>query len=131
MKYLKISVAVFFIALVFSTINANALIVNLEDITIPIFKGTWISAQKDKDNWSYQYIKKTKCTDDLSGDGRVINARTQDMYGGGNFSSWITVPYTYATWGDYNGDKSTYRLHLQSNKWLATTASFWGTWNLD
>lgn len=112
--------------------GVNAFVVDLRDITIPIFSREWISGIATKQNWSVQSVMKTRCTDDVSGDGRSILARTYAMYGGANYSPWIKVPQgSYANWGNNNADLRDYRLNLMSEKSLITTASFYGVWNLN
>ncbi len=128
MKYLKYTVALFIFALMLSTLGVNAKQYNIDNITIPVFSGIWNSGQKEKETFGPQQIKKISCTDSLTGDGRVILARTYSYYDPVGYSSWIEVPYSYASWGASNQNAGAYRLELKSNKSLPTTAKFNGVW---
>lgn len=128
MKYLKATLAVFVCAMTFAAFGASAQTYNITGITIPAFKGSWISSQVDKSSTSVQQVKKTSCTDNLTGDGRVIIGRTYAMLSPAGYSSWIEVPYSYSNWGSENNGVNSYKLWLQSNKNLPTTATFSGSW---
>lgn len=132
MKYLKITMIIFILATIFSLYNASAAVINFADITIPVFSGRYMSSERQKDNNNQQYMKKIDCTDDISGDGRAIIARTYSPYSNIGYSSWIELPKnSNVTWGNENKTISGYKLQLQSQKSLPTTASFYGTWTLN
>ncbi|MBS7020855.1 MAG: hypothetical protein KH135_03160 [Firmicutes bacterium] len=132
MKYLKYTCIAFIASLALSCAGVNALVVGLYNVQIPILGNIWTSGIETKQNWGIQEVMKTDATDNVSGDGRVILARTYEMTGGGNYSSWITVPKgSWANWGNYNADKDQYRLQLKSQKNLITTASFYGNWSIN
>lgn len=128
MKYLRGTLLLLVVTTAVAVWNVEAGSLNFQNIKIPAFKNNYISAQVKKTTTQAQSIKKTSCKDDWSGDGRVITARTRNMYGGDNYSEWIEVPYSYNTWGSSNREISYYTVHLQSDKWLASTATFNGTW---
>lgn len=134
MKYLKITLTVFLIAFLFSAVSVTAsYVVNITNVKIPAFKGNYISGQKEKSDTGLQYIKKTKCTDDLTGDGLVILARTMGMLSG-TYSETDFVealPNTDVSLGVKSKTVQGYKLILQSNKKLVTTATFSGKWTLD
>ena len=133
MKYLKGSLAIFAIAFVFSVINVNAKqTLTLKDITIPIFSGTYLSTQANKDIDNLQYIKKTSCVDNLSGDGRVILAKADGMLTGMKDSAWVEAkPNTNVSFGSNSKTIGLWRVDLKSNKSLPTTATFNGVWTID
>lgn len=135
MKYLKITMSLFAVALVFSIFNAQAQVVYLEDITIPIFSGVVTAKSAAKTGFNTQYIKKTKCTDDISGDGRVINAGLHLTTGNGNPNndpSWVEAkPNQNVAFNSKSTQAGGWELYLASNKSLVTTASFWGQWTVD
>ena len=72
MKYLKYTAVAFIASIILSFTGVSALVVELKNITIPIFSGEWMSGFSTKQNWSVQSVMKTRCTDAVSGDGRVI-----------------------------------------------------------
>ncbi|MDO5002746.1 MAG: hypothetical protein Q4E39_00760 [bacterium] len=129
MKYLKYTMALFVCAFALTSIGVSASQYTISNITIPAIKGTWISPQKDKSTSSIQRVKKTRCTDNVSGDGRVIIGRTYSMLAPSGFSSWIEVPYSYNNWGSENSYMGSFKLNLQSNKNLPTAATFSGVWS--
>lgn len=128
MKYIKCTLILFLCAISIATLGVKAKEYVISNITIPSLKGTWISGQKDKTSNSIQQIKKTKCVDNVSGDGRVILARTYSMLDPAGYSTWIEVPYSYANWGGETDHIGSFKLSLQSNKLLPTTATFSGSW---
>lgn len=131
MKYIKGTLAVFVVSLVFSAFSVDALRVVFNDITIPTWSGIYTSAEKTKEGNDRQYITKENAIDSLTGDGREIKARTYRTTGGSNYSTWITAPKGQkVTWGDINTSPNFYKLQLKSNKSLPTTAGFWGVWEL-
>lgn len=134
MKYLKATLALFIVTFMFAVMNANANTqkVTLTDITIPILKGTYVSSQEDKEFTNTQYIKKTKCKDDVSGDGRVILARVKAMFSNVDGSEWVEAkPKKNIAFDDESKKIGGWKLWLQSNKNLLTTASFWGEWTVN
>lgn len=132
MKYLKITVTIFVLTTIFAIYNANAAVLGLANIKIPAFSAIYTSSEHAKDTNNQQYIKKIDCTDNISGDGRVILARTYSPYAGVGYSSWIETPKgSNATWGSQNTTIAGYKIQLKSNKSLPTAATFYGTWNLN
>ena len=132
MKYWKITLTAFIATFIFAVYNANAQTLSLVDITIPSFKGTYMTSQQDKWDTNTQYIKKTECTDDLSGDGRAILAKVHGMFAGMSDSSWVTATKNQnVSFGSNSQTIGGWKLYLQSNKNLITTASFWGVWTIN
>jgi len=134
MKYLKVSLLLFLISIILFTTGGNAKTISIYEITIPTFSKVWSSSVHTKETFSEQSVKKIKCTDNVSGDGRVIMGATSstDSYlGSGEISSWIEVGYSYTSWGSEHSSPADYRLKLYSKKSLITTATFTGTWKLD
>lgn len=132
MKYIKGTLAVFVVSLVFSAFSVGALnSISLIDVEIPIFKGLYISSQKTKTVDGQQYITKVNAIDRVSGDGRNIESRTYRTTGNNNTTEWLTLPKgKRVTWKTSNSSVNFYKLHLRSVKSLPTTAGFWGTWEL-
>jgi len=133
MKYIKISLSIFIFTLIFSASYSKAIVSVINDITIPSLSGIWtIGEEVAKYNSSEQKAMKTSCTDNLSGDERAIEARTYDMYGGGNYSSWIVLSTSYKGWGSENTEYNTsYKIQLRAKSSLLTTATFYGRWMVD
>lgn len=130
MKYIKYSVLLFVCALVLSVFGVDAKSVSIE-ITIPILGQSKLAKERvEKKEYGIQQIKKEKCVDNVSGDGRVVLAKTYSHYDPAGSSSWIEVPYSYANWGNENSFIGQFSLRLKSNKSLPTTASFSGTWKI-
>lgn len=130
MKYIKYSVLLSACAFILSSFGVNAKSLSI-NVTIPWFSGSVLAADYiDKDSSGIQQVKKTSCTDNVSGDGRVILAQTYSYYNPAGTSSWIEVPYSYNNWGSENSFIGQFRLMLKSNKSLPTTASFSGTWKV-
>ncbi len=132
MKYLKITLSVFIATFIFAVYNAAAQTLTLINVTIPALKGTYMTSQQDKYNTNTQYIEKTECTDDLTGDGRAIIAKVHGMFAGMVDSSWVNTPKNQnVSFGSNSQSIGGWKLYLQSNKNLITTASFWGIWTID
>lgn len=130
MKYIKYSVVLFVCALVLSAFGVDAQSVAI-NATIPWFSNSvLVKDHVDKEEIGIQQVKKTSCTDNVSGDGRVILAETYSYFDPAGVSGWIEVPYSYNNWGDKNSFTGQFRLMLKSNKSLPTTASFSGSWKL-
>ena len=131
MKYLKWSFLGFVVVCVFVGINANAHPISYGGITIPAFKGNYISGQQEKYTLGHHRFTKLNCTDNVSGDGRVVLGRILQLTGNGEPSSWEVVPPNeWYVYNNYNTGMGIYKLNLQSNKWLPTAATFWGQWDL-
>lgn len=135
MKYLKITLSFLMFSLVLTFFNASAQDVNLVDITIPSFSATTIAKKAGKSDFNTQYIKKTRCTDDISGDGRVIKAGLHETTGNAHPNgdpSWVIASPNQKVAFDYRSKEAgSWNLYLASQKWFVTTASFWGTWTVD
>lgn len=135
MKYLKITIALFALTFIFAGTSANAeVIYNIQSITIPAYKINWKSPQQSKYNtWVEQTAKKTHCTDDITLDGRVILGRAMQMLTGGyTTTDWLELPPQQEVGlGEKSKQVGGYKLYLQSNKWLMTTATFSGVWVID
>lgn len=135
MKYLKITMALLMASVVLTVVNTQAQAVQLTDVTIPAFSGTTIAKKAGKNGFNTQYIKKTKCTDDLSGDGRVIKAGLHETTGNANPNydpAWVIAsPNTNVAFDYRSQETGSWNLYLASQKSLITTASFWGTWTID
>lgn len=133
MKYLKVALALFAVTFVFSIINVNAKqTLGFSGIKIPAFKGDYLSSQRDKGDFSLQYIMKTACTDDLTGDGRVINAKAHGMLSGMSDSDVVeTKPNVNVSFGSKSAEIGLWRVHLESKKSLPTTATFFGIWTIE
>lgn len=134
MKYLKITLGVFVIAMVLSVTGVQAQVVKLVDITIPTLSKTYIK-KAAKTGFNTQYIKKTKCNDDVSGDGRAILAGLHETTGNGHPDgdpAWVTATLNNKiSFGVRSQNAGSWNLYLKSNKSLLTTASFWGEWTVD
>lgn len=135
MKYLKITVILFALTCVFASYNVSAgNVYNINNITIPALKGIWTSSQQVKyDSSVIQTATKISCTDDWSSDGRVILARAMQMLSGGyTTTDWLELPPKQAvSLGTESKKIGNYKLLLQSNKSLLSTATFTGTWVID
>ena len=83
MKYLKVTLGLFAVTLCVSIFNVQAQLKELVDITIQMFSIEYMT-KGTKATDSYQYIKKTKCKDDVSGDGRAITAGLHETTGNAN-----------------------------------------------
>lgn len=61
-KYLKITLTIFIVAFLLGTVNAHAKAeISIMDVTIPVFEGSWISGNYEKDTWTVQSVKKQDC----------------------------------------------------------------------
>ncbi|MCI8547501.1 MAG: hypothetical protein HFJ38_01290 [Bacilli bacterium] len=130
-KYLKITLTIFIVAFLLGTVNAHAKAeISIMDVTIPVFEGSWISGNYEKDTWTVQSVKKQDCIDNISGDGRVILAKAHATWNENSSSNWTeTVKNAYVNFnGGDTANPGSWRLYLKSNKFLPTTASFWGSW---
>lgn len=81
MKYLKTTIAIFVVAICLSMtgINASTYFV-IQGIKVPILSNSWMSKEAQKgDDGQEQKIKKVSCTDDISGDGRVLLGQVMIM----------------------------------------------------
>lgn len=133
MKYLKYSLGIFAFAITLSTLGVNADTVNIVNVKIPILSRAYTNAQIKETN-STQYIKKTSCTDDLTGDGRVIIAAVKN-YSHLNTQYENSTPVEASPNTNVAMPKSNksgnVTLFLQSKKNLPTTATFNGIWTID
>ena len=134
MKYLKVTMCLFIMALLVSATGIQAQVVSLVDITIPSLSKTY-TKKAAKTNFNVQYIKKTKCKDDLSGDGRVILAGLHETTGNGHPNgdpAWVTTEDNKkVSFGTKSQEAGSWNLYLKSKKSLLTTTSFWGEWTVD
>ena len=129
MKYLKTTLVLFIATFVFALGNVEARVVHIAGITIPVFKGTYMSSQQNKSVDNLQYIKKTSCTDNLSG---AIDARAHGMLAGMTDSPWVEAkPNQKVSFGANSKTIGIWKLYLQSRKSLPTTATFSGEWTID
>ena len=130
MKYLKITLTIFIIAFVLGVVNASArTTVHIMDVTIPIFGGSWLSSNYEKETWNVQSVLKDECTDDISGDGRAIMAKAHATWNENQSSAWIeTVKKSYVNFDNNTARPGSWKLYLKSKKSLPTTASYWGAW---
>lgn len=135
MKYIKITLGIFTLALIFSVFNINASTIRTVIVTIPAFSQPSTLTKEFKYTESYQYIKKTKCVDNSSGDGRVIIANlhltTDNANPNYDPSPVEAAPNTNVRFDNYSKQMGSWNLSLRSNKWLLTTASFEGQWTVD
>lgn len=132
MKYLKVTSVFFIVAFIFALVNVKAQVITVAGVTIPIFKGTYMSSQRTKSIDNLQYIKKVSCRDDFSGDGRVIDARVHGMLAGMGDSSWVEAKSnTKVSFGSKSETIGIWKLYLQSRKSLPTTATFSGEWTIE
>ena len=132
MKYLKTTLVLFIATFVFAIVNVKAQVIGIVGITIPSFKGTYMSSQRDKSYDNLQYIKKASCRDDFSGDGRVIDARAHGLLAGMKDSPWVEAKSNQkVSFGANSKTIGLWRLYLQSRKSLPTTATFSGEWTID
>lgn len=132
MKYLKTTLVLFIATFVFALVNVEARVVHIAGITIPVFKGTYMSSQQNKSVDNLQYIKKISCIDNLSGDGRAIDARAHGMLAGMTDSPWVEAkPNQKVSFGANSKTIGIWKLYLQSRKSLPTTATFSGEWTID
>jgi hypothetical protein len=131
MKYLKSTLILFMATFIFAAYNVSAQTVTLNDVTILSFRGTTLASKSFKSGQNVQKIRKTSCTDDLSGDGRVVLAGLHATTAGANDPSWVTVGYSNTSFNNNSKSMGSWNLNLQSNKNLPTTASFWGVWTVN
>lgn len=121
--------------MIFSFFNASALTIKNVKVTIPSFSQPSALTKEFKYTESYQYIKKTKCVDNASGDGRVIIANlhlnTDNANPNYDPSPVEAKANTNIRFDGYSKQMGSWNLTLRSNKWLLTTASFEGQWTVD
>lgn len=135
MKYLKITMVLFVMALCLGTIGVDATqYTQLTDVKISAFGGVFVSKQVDKgdDNFYTQKVKKTAARDDLSGDGRAIEGSIRGYFAG-HFepTGWQNLPLnSIVDFGDTTRTHGAYQLQLKSTKWLPTTATASFDWDL-
>ena len=132
MKYLKVTFSVFITALVLSTFNVKALVVQIKDVKIPILSGIYMTSQQDKWDTTEQKVKKTKAVDNSSGDGRAISAKVHGMFSGMPSTDWKSIPQNkVVALGSDSARIGGWKLYLRSDKKLLTTATFSGEWTVE
>lgn len=132
MKYLKGTLAAFLIVTIFSVIQAKAGSMTFNNIQIPSLKVSYTSGQVSKDTTNAQSIMKRTCKDNLSGDNRAVEAQVHNMFGGDNYSNWLSIPYSWASWSEEKTRNiSEYKLNIRASSKLLSSASFWGSWALN
>ena len=133
MKYLKVTLGLFIVTMIAASINIQAEVKQLVDVTIPVFTIEYMT-KGTKSTDAYQYIKKTQCTDDISGDGRAITAGLHETTGSGNPNydpARVLVGYSNVSFDNNSRYMGSWNLYLRSQKTFPTTASFYGTWTLN
>lgn len=135
MKYLKITMAAFAIALCLSLVGVNATAYyTIRGIKIPAFSVAWTSEQVDKgfDDEYQQRVKKISCTDNLSGDGRAISGNIFGLLSNNSISTgYKSLPDgKNISFGTATIAPGAWKLQLKSDKWLATTATADVNWDI-
>lgn len=134
MKYLKGTMALFIVTLFLGIAGVNAReYTQLINITIPRFRGNFVSKQVDKGNdWEFtQKVKKTAISDDLTGDGRAIEGSIQGMFAGMITTDWKNLPHgSNIDFGEGTEVQGGWKLWLRSTKSLPTTATASLNWDL-
>lgn len=129
MKYIKVSAIAFAFTLLVSAISVSANEwLGFSDVTIKRLSGSTLVSTQEKKNYGYQSARLTSARDDLSSDGRAIQAKVTN-------SSWIDLR------GDGKHDKFTeaityfasesYQHHVRAKKSTLSTVSYWGFWFWD
>lgn len=132
MKYVKYAFGIFIVTMIMSLSGVSALVVEIVNIQIPIMQMSWVSKEYNKQTTGNQSVMKTQSYDNITHDPRAIKARTYAVYGGGNYSDWVTVPQNkWAVITGSNKQIEPYKLNLRSDKQLLTTATFYGNWNIN
>lgn len=94
MKYLKTTIAIFVgaICLNMMGVDASTYFV-IQGIKVPILSSSWISKEAQKgEGGQEQKIKKVSCTDDVSGDGRVLLGQVMIMFDSGGTTNALELP---------------------------------------
>lgn len=131
MKYLKISIFVFLGSIALAVSGINAMVLAVDGLVLPIMQGYAVYGDAAKDNNGYHRVKKIDCFDDLSGDGRVVVGRIQSLTSSGGVSSEHELPKNEWYQFEEFQNSGSFNLQVRSKKFLITTASFYGTWQLD
>ncbi len=130
MKYIKVSAIVFALTLVLSAVSVSANDwLGFSDVTIKRLSGSTLVSSQKKYNYGYQSARLTSARDDLSSDGRAMQAQVTN-------SSWIDLR------GDGKHDKfkeeityfasdSDYKHYVRAKKSTLSTVSYWGFWFWD
>lgn len=135
MKYLKITLGLFAISTILLLCDAQASDIHtLKDIKIKILSGHTI-IKEAKLGFNEQFVKKTGCIDDISKDGRAIEAGlhlTTDSANPNGDPAWKEVPQGKKVGYGTNSQKpGSWNLYLRSKKSFLTTATFNGEWYID
>ncbi len=127
MKNKKLIACLFVFSLVLGTANvlADSPYEVFSNISLPAFKGKYISNPHNKTEYGYQYAKTISSK-------YAIEMATKDSEG--VESMWITPGNDYTKWSDTNanGNKETGSYYLQiKNKSNILAGNFTGTWVLN
>lgn len=129
MKYIKVSAIVFTLTLVLSTVTVGASDwLGFSDVTIKRSSGSTLVSTQSKNNYGYQSASMTRARDDLSSDGRamqamVTNSSWIDLRGGGK-NDKFKESLTY-----FASDE--YKHYVKAKKSTLSTVSYWGFWFWD
>lgn len=133
MKYLKVTLLAFIVALCLCLSGVNATqYLKIRGIKVKSFQAAWISEQIDKDfDGNNQKVKKISCNDDVSGDGRAIMGNIKSMFGNGASTGYKDLPQgTNVNFGSGTSEAGGYKLLIKSTKSLLTTATAGVNWDL-
>lgn len=134
MKYVKITVMLFAVSLLLGMAGVDAAeYTQLVNVTIPAFKQSFVSEQVNKDDdWQYtQKVKQLSVSDDLSGDGRRLEASLEGVFTGMITTGWLNLNQGYnVDFGAGTEVEGGWRLRVRSIKWLPTTATASFDWDL-
>ena len=132
MKYLKITFALFIVALIFVAVKSNALSHPLNNIKVPALQGTYIVSSKAKINFdTLQYIKKTSAKDSVTGVARAVDAKVHGQTAGTKDSNWLTTTTSKQSFGSAVKTPGSYVLYLKASTWAVTGVTFNGDWYYD
>lgn len=132
MKYLKGTLLVLAVAFLCKGFGVSALTYKIQNITIPSFSGVWYSPSREKWETNYQYVKKTSCSDNLTGDGRAISGKLHGQYSGMEDTSYVSLPLnSNVNMGYWSQQQGAWKLYLRSDKSLVTTATLSGVWTIE
>lgn len=135
MKYLKITLGIFVVTLLFSLVSANAMegFRSVSGIKLPTFGGTVEASTATKTEDNVQTYRSTGTIDNLT--SADVNVKVKTKENGQDMSSYLTLGRSQAAhWNgehDANFTKGTYTLVLRREKSAVTTASHSGSWFLD
>ena len=96
-------------------------------VTLPSWSGNYLSSSATKTTISDQYVKSAGAVDNLSGDGRAVEAR---VYGINTYTTLVKNSNVKLYAGNTHLAQGTgsHRLEVRSVKSLLTTATWSGTW---